>query len=317
MSSGENIIQRSFSIIDQDDDDESAGPKGPEQYALKTGHESDDWSQKSTRKPEALPRQRVPSAGPSKKTALPKGRKSLNSSDSEESEDGSVRKTLPGQYDPKMYDDLIVDDDVRAVFQYIVKYTPQHLNIEYKFKPFVPEFLPAVGDIDAFLKIIPPETTLSGDVYDENGLQLGLLVLDEPAANQSDPALLQLQLRAAADADVLTVSDNNEDVVVKKIDNTEKNSKVIEKWIKDISHLHRSKSSPIVRYSQPMPDLDDLMQEWPEDVEKRLKEVGFPKPRADMLLGEYVDTVCGYFDIPDHNRCLLFLVNRQEMQSTL
>jgi len=73
------------------------------------------------------------------------------------------------------------------------------MTADYKFKPFIPEFLPAVGDIDAFLKIIPPETTLSGDIFDENILQLGLLVLDEPAANQSDPALLHLQLRASND----------------------------------------------------------------------------------------------------------------------
>lgn len=83
------------------------------------------------------------------------------------------------------------------------RYTPSKMTADYKFKPFIPEFLPAVGDIDAFLKIIPPETTLSGDIFDENVLQLGLLVLDEPAANQSDPALLHLQLRASND-DLIT-----------------------------------------------------------------------------------------------------------------
>lgn len=37
---------------------------------------------------------------------------------------------------------------------------------------------------------------------------------------------------------------------MKKIDNVEKNAKTIDKWIKDISDLHKSKSSPIVRYSE-------------------------------------------------------------------
>lgn len=69
--------------------------------------------------------------------------------------------------------------------------------MDYKFKPFVPEFLPAVGDIDAFLKVVPPETTLTGELFNDN-LQLGLTVLDEPASNQSDPALLHLQLRATS-----------------------------------------------------------------------------------------------------------------------
>lgn len=55
-----------------------------------------------------------------------------------------------------------------------------------------------MGDIDAFLKVIPPETTLTGELFNDNFLHLGLTVLDEPASNQSDPALLHLQLRAAS-----------------------------------------------------------------------------------------------------------------------
>lgn len=39
--------------------------------------------------------------------------------------------------------------------------------------------------------------------------QLGLAVLDEPAANQSDPALLNLQLRAAS----ISVSHTNQMMV--------------------------------------------------------------------------------------------------------
>lgn len=81
---------------------------------------------------------------------------------------------------------------------YYFRYVPQQLNLDYKFKPFVPEYLPAVGDIDAFLKVVPPETTLSGKPFDLTKPHLGLVVLDEPAANQSDPALLHLRLRSAS-----------------------------------------------------------------------------------------------------------------------
>lgn len=70
--------------------------------------------------------------------------------------------------------------------------------MDFKFKPFVPDYLPAVGDIDAFLKVFPPETTLSGKQFDSTKPHLGLVVLDEPAANQSDPALLHLRLRSAS-----------------------------------------------------------------------------------------------------------------------
>lgn len=69
--------------------------------------------------------------------------------------------------------------------------------MDNKFKPFIPEFIPAVGDIDAFLKVMPPDTDLNGSPYSDNNKGLGLTVLDEPTTNQSDPALLHLQLRAA------------------------------------------------------------------------------------------------------------------------
>ncbi|XP_023011736.2 intraflagellar transport 46 [Leptinotarsa decemlineata] len=244
---------------------------------------------------------KLPSAGPSgRPTAVPR-QKTRNemkilhiSSDSEDSENEDRKLVIPGEYDPKLHENLEVDEDAKDMFQFILKYIPQQLNLDYKFKPFIPEYLPAVGDIDAFLKVIPPEKTLTGEECHEKFSHLGLTVLDEPATNQSDPALLYLQLRAAS---VNPSKRNDGNVVVKKVDNIEKNAKIIDKWIKDISDLHKSKSSPIVRYSEPMPDLDDLMQEWPEEVEKRLKQNGFPAPN-DMSLSEYVDTVCSVFQIP-------------------
>ncbi|KAG5896477.1 hypothetical protein JTB14_005858 [Gonioctena quinquepunctata] len=245
---------------------------------------------------------KLPSAGPSgRPTAVPRQNKRNEmkilhiSSDSDDSEnEGKTKLVIPGEYDPKLYENLDVNEDAKEMFQFISKYIPQELNLDYKFKPFIPDFLPAVGDIDAFLKVIPPRKTINGDDSDEKFPHLGLTVLDEPATNQSDPALLYLQLRATS---VNPGKKNDRNVVVKKVDDIEKNSKVIDKWIKDISDLHKSKSSPVVRYSEPMPDLDDLMQEWPEDMERKLKENGFPDPE-DMPLTEYVDKVCSIFQIP-------------------
>lgn len=121
---------------------------------------------------------------------------------------------------------------------------PQDIQLDYKFQPFIPEFIPAVGDIDAFLKVIPPVGLVS-EIPITTDAQLGLIVLDEPAANQSDPALLHLQLRAES---AKTTDDCN--VIVKKINSIEKNNKVIDKWIKDISALHKSKSFPAVHYTE-------------------------------------------------------------------
>lgn len=36
----------------------------------------------------------------------------------------------------------------------IPRYTPQSIELEHKLKPFIPDFIPAVGDIDAFIKVI-------------------------------------------------------------------------------------------------------------------------------------------------------------------
>ena len=35
----------------------------------------------------------------------------------------------------------------------LVRYTPQKVDLETKFKPFIPDYIPAVGDIDAFIKV--------------------------------------------------------------------------------------------------------------------------------------------------------------------
>ena len=74
--------------------------------------------------------------------------------------------------------------DVKELFDYIVRYVPQKIELDYKLKPFIPDFIPAVGDIDAFIK-----------VESNNPLELGLTVLDEPSAKQSDPNIMELQLR--------------------------------------------------------------------------------------------------------------------------
>ena len=67
------------------------------------------------------------------------------------------------------------------------RYTPQKIELQYKLAPFIPDYIPAVGDIDAFLKVPRPDGAPD---------RVGLTVLDEPAAEQSEPAVLHLQLRS-------------------------------------------------------------------------------------------------------------------------
>lgn len=71
---------------------------------------------------------------------------------------------------------------------------------------------------------------------------LGLRYLDEPSSNQSDPTVLELQLRAKSK------KLQNGDVVVRSIEGADRNPAKIDKWIQDIADLHRSKPPPQVLY---------------------------------------------------------------------
>jgi len=211
--------------------------------------------------------------------------------DEDDDDDDDVAAPAPdGMYDPSEFEHLNVGPEIQELFSYIMRYTPQSVDLETKFKPFIPEYIPAVGDIDAFLKVVRP---------DGKGESLGLTVLDEPSAKQSDPSILDLQLRA------VMKQSTQKTQVIKKIDNGEKNGKSIDKWIKDISDLHRSKPPPTVHYSKPMPDLDTLMQEWPPELEQMLKTMGgvggggLPHAGFDSLdTHTYIDLICALLDIP-------------------
>ena len=76
-----------------------------------------------------------------------------NSDEEEDDDDEDVAAPPPeGMYDPSDYEYLNVSSEIKELFNYIVRYTPQTIEIETRFKPFIPEYIPAVGDIDAFLK---------------------------------------------------------------------------------------------------------------------------------------------------------------------
>ena len=77
--------------------------------------------------------------------------------------------------------------DIRELFDYIGRYKPPQLELETTIKCFNPDYIPSVGDIDPFLKCARP------DGQPEN---VGLVVVDEPSPQQSDPTVLELQLRA-------------------------------------------------------------------------------------------------------------------------
>lgn len=127
-------------------------------------------------------------------------------------------------YDPADYNHLQVSSETKELFRHITRYTPQAIELETQLRPFIPEYIPAIGDIDAFLKVgywdhalqvctciyralnEPLGSFICVIVYtvfflskvtrpDGKTETAGMLVVDEPRAKQSDPTVLDLQLR--------------------------------------------------------------------------------------------------------------------------
>ncbi|CAF0799331.1 unnamed protein product [Rotaria sordida] len=191
----------------------------------------------------------------------------------------------PNAYDPSMYRDLPVSLEIKDLFKCIEKFQPQDIVLETKLKPFIPEYVPAIGDIDAFLKVPRP---------DGKEDSLGFIVLDEPSSKQSDPHVLNLQLRYTSKQPITTSLAN----AVRSVQNADKNPKAIEEWVRNISKLQKAKTVDTIQYRKPMPDIDSLMQEWPAQFEELLKETSVPPAEADVDLATYADIACSLLDIP-------------------
>jgi len=189
-------------------------------------------------------------------------------------------------FDPRDFDNLNVSKEVKELFQYISRYRPHEIELDTKLRCFIPEYIPAIGEIDAFVKVPRPDNVEDG---------LGLKLLDEPAANQSDATVLDLQLRAISKKSV------RNPMVVRSIENASTNRKSVQGWIDSIKDLHKSKPQPQVHYTKQMPDIEDLMQVWPEEVENLMKQVKIPSSDIDLDLKDYARVVCAILDIPIFN----------------
>lgn len=171
----------------------------------------------------------------------------------------------------------------------IYRYSPSKIEISYTLQPFIPDYIPAVGDIDAFLKVTPPKPFSEKSQIIEFIDRLGMEVLDEPCGEQSEPALLHMKLRSVSTSNARAPGPPPA---------VSKSSKDTEKWIAEVQALHANQPYPTVLHSKPTPDIDSLMVEWPAKMEQMLNNVGFPSARLDCSLKFYIEMVCGLFDIP-------------------
>lgn len=214
---------------------------------------------------------------------------SESSEDEEDEAPALVSQALV--YDPNEYKHLdeAVSDDIRELFAHIGHHTPQNIELETKLKPFIPDYIPAVGDIDAFVKIPRPDGKQD---------KLGLVVLDELAAQQTDPTVLEIMLKQISKTtNIISVP-----VAVRSIENADKNPQKITTWVKKIDEVHRGKPLPSVHYSKPMPDIERLMQVWPSQFEEMLKTVTLPGHEIELDVKDYARVVCALLDIPVYDK---------------
>jgi intraflagellar transport protein 46 len=236
-----------------------------------------------------------PAAGGGKRRDDDEGSESAETSSSEGSSeaDSSVdgedekksKSSLPsGAYNPDDFKGMKVSSEIEELFQQITRYTPHTIELDTALKPFIPELIPSIGEVDAFLKMARPDAEVS---------ELGTVRLDEPTLNPSDPSILDLQLRSITKAQDLTPME------VRSIENAEKNPKEIETWVKRIDELNRSKPAPTVQYSRRMPDIEQLMQVWMAEFEEYLQHNPLPEfSDLPIDLPSLIKIMASILDVP-------------------
>ena len=150
-------------------------------------------------------------------------------------------------------------------------------------KPFLPAYIPAVGEVDAFLKVPRPDGKEDG---------LGLRVLDE-SLQESDRSVVTMQLLALS-KDKSAIPETLE---VRCIENAKNHPDQVDAWISSIARLHDETPLPVVRYTGEMPDIETLMQLWSKDV----SEILYNEPGARVsTTNDFARRVLAFLDIPVH-----------------
>jgi intraflagellar transport protein 46 len=190
-----------------------------------------------------------------------------------------------GAYNAADYANLNVTADVRELFEYIGRYKPQKIDLESTFRPFIPDYMPHVGEVDAFIKMPKPDKTSE---------TVGIEILDEPNINTTDKATLEMKYIQKKK------TTKRVEMEVHSIENPEKNPKEIQRWIQSVNELNQSRPPATVQYTKPMPDFDNLMEEWPASMEGVLKEIEFPGPELEVSTQDYARIISMILDIPVH-----------------
>lgn len=175
-------------------------------------------------------------------------------------------------YNPQDYMNLNVSQDIKQLFMLITAYTPQQTEIETILRPFIPEYIPTVGEVDGYLKIPRP---------DGQPESLGLYQIDEPILNQSKKSEMDYIIKE------FYLANTAEEEKIHSVENAHKNPKEIVSWIQTIDSHQAKKSAPTVVYSKKMPNIDDLMEPWNPEFEKDLSQIPIPLTELSEIPTEF------------------------------
>ncbi|KAI8920349.1 intraflagellar transport complex B protein 46, partial [Powellomyces hirtus] len=194
------------------------------------------------------------------------------------------------------------------LFAFIGTYQPQECELPQKLQCFLPEYMPCIGDIDPMIKVVPPSRfpDTNTAVYPATLPNLGITILDEPSASQSDPAVLDLHIRALHKSQMVTPHLSPTKIRSIPLSATSSEAtrathqKALNQWISNMTNLHQHKLPDSVHYVKAMPDIETLMEQWPEEVERAFQsgEVDIPPAEIDLTLAEYGQLICNMIDIP-------------------
>ena len=175
--------------------------------------------------------------------------------------------------------------ELAKLFGLISQFQPNPPEMTPHFKPFIPDLIPSIGAIDAFIKVPRP---------DDETEYLGLTILDEPTIGTTDPQIMKMQLREKYGVSSSTEADGFIGFI-KDLDN---NQKALDQFLESYEELIRNRPAPSMVYTSQMPDIEEIMAEWPEELEKALKTLPLPSSEIDLSLEEYIKVICSILDIP-------------------
>ncbi|XP_017067829.2 intraflagellar transport protein 46 homolog [Drosophila eugracilis] len=199
---------------------------------------------------------------------------------------------------PDKWEELSLPGELKELFPYIVKYTPQTIDTPFHLQPFIPEFVPAVGDVDALLKVQAPPLLQPQRQKELNDHleKLGLWLLDEPSGTQSEPSLLNMKLRSVLSG---SMGRNPRHSSSASLIPTARSAKDIDKWISEVEQVHMTQS---MYDAQPRKDIDALLEDWPrsfgDDETKNVLDEAYRNClQQNISLVDYVKVLCERFGV--------------------